>query len=423
VAGPELARREKRRLRTELRSLRQATDRALRAGRSESVLAHARDDRDLLAAPIVAGYAAHDGELDVAPVLAHFASRGARIALPRIAIDGALELVEVTSGGSLAPGRFGIDEPSGPALSPAGLPSGGVVLAPCIAADLTGRRLGRGGGHYDRLLPRLRERGWRTVAVCPIDHVLPRLPSEPHDAHVERVLTEAGWLLAREPRVATTGVVLAGGRSARMGRPKAELEIGGVPMVQRVIAALLAACDDVVVVAAARGRPQADAIEDLLRSDRDLPGHRGRVRILHDDEEHAGPATALARVLPQIDAELAFVSGCDTPLLAPTLVRGLIARAADGSEEIVAPAPAGRLEPLLAVYRVEPMATRLALATRAGPVPLLRVLDDARVRIVSGDDLAALDGGGASFLNVNRPSDLDAAERVLAALARGGSLS
>ena len=177
MAGSELARREKRRLRAELRSLRQATDRARRAARSERLLAYARDDRDLLAAPMVAAYAAHDGELDVAPLLALLASRGARIALPRVGSDGALELVEVAAGGPLAPGRFGIDEPSGPALALAELPSGGVVLAPCVAADVAGRRLGRGGGHYDRLLPRLRESGWRTVAVCPADHVLPREPS------------------------------------------------------------------------------------------------------------------------------------------------------------------------------------------------------------------------------------------------------
>lgn len=423
MAGFELARREKRRLRAELRALRRDVDAALREVRAGRVLAHARDDDQLLRAPLVAGYAASDGEIDVAMLLALLATRGARIALPRIGTDGTLELVEVERGAALVASRFGIHEPDGPALAIDELPRGGVVLAPCVAADVAGRRLGRGGGHYDRLLPRLAELGWRTVAVAPADHVLPRLPSEPHDVRVERVLSDTGWITARAPSVATTGIVLAGGRSARMGRPKAELPVGGAPMIERVVTALLAACDDVAVIGESPGRPHAEAIAEILRRHASAPGRTGRVRLLHDDEEHAGPASALARALPQIDAELAFVSGCDTPLLASGLVRGLVALAAQGGEDVVAPAPDGRLEPLLAVYRVNAMARRLALATREGPVPLQRVLDGARVRVVSGAELAALDRAGASFLNVNRPEDLDAAERMLAALPRGDAVN
>lgn len=413
--GPERTREAKRRLRRELRAERRAVSGAIRRAQAEVLLGLAAADPALRRAAVIAGYAADDGELDVGPILERFGRAGARLVLPRLSRGGALELVEVGQDALPRAGASGgIPEPPGAPVAIDALPAAGVVLAPCVAADRRGGRLGRGGGHYDRLLPRLQERGWQTVAVCLADHLHEDLPREPHDVSVERVLTERGWVEASpEPRRGSrAGVVLAGGRSTRMGRPKDVLEVGGVPMVRRVVATLAACCDQLVVVA----DPGSDRMERVFSREIE----RRSLRLLLDDRPYAGPAVALAHTFATLDAELAFVAGCDTPLLAPRLVHGLLDLAGSPRWEAVLPAPRGLLEPLLAVYRVEPMAARLADATRDGPVSLVRVLADARVRRVGDPGLALLDPDGSSLLNVNSESDLaEAARRV----SRGAVLS
>lgn len=66
-----------------------------------------------------------------------------------------------------------------------------VVLVPARAFDRDGYRLGRGGGHYDRLLPALRP-GVPVVGVACAARVVERLPREPHDLPMTHLATEQG---------------------------------------------------------------------------------------------------------------------------------------------------------------------------------------------------------------------------------------
>jgi 5-formyltetrahydrofolate cyclo-ligase len=415
VSGSDVARGEKRRLRAEIRAARRGYGPARSEALANALLAHARGDRELARAAFVLGYVAHDGEPDLAPLLEHFRRRGARVLLPRMGPAG-LEVVEHEPDAVLvAHPRTGVAELEGPALPLDLLPAGCVALVPCVATDRAGGRLGRGGGHYDRLLPLLRARGWRSVGVCHADHVLDALPAEAHDAPLDRILSEAGWLdVARAAAPpSTAGVVLCGGRSARFGRPKASVDVGGVAMLRRVADVLATCCDELVLVSAPAGAGDED-LEPMRADELGVP-----LRVLRDGSPYAGPAAALAGALPRVGAEIAFVSGCDSPLLAPSLVRGVVACAARSEDwDVVAPDRGMGLEPLLAAYRVAPMAAALATATRAGPVRLVDALGRGRWRRIAGDELAVLDPDGASFLNVNRPADLDEVERRLRAAPR-----
>lgn len=71
-----------------------------------------------------------------------------------------------------------------------------VVIVPGLAFTADGYRLGQGGGHYDRFLPRLRP-GCRTIGVCFAEQLVDRLPVEDHDVPVDVVVTDAGWDVAR----------------------------------------------------------------------------------------------------------------------------------------------------------------------------------------------------------------------------------
>jgi 5-formyltetrahydrofolate cyclo-ligase len=95
--------------------------------------------------------------------------------------------------GVLAPGPFGLREPTGPRLGPTAICRARLVLLPALAADRRGVRLGQGGGFYDRTLPLVGD-GVPVVAVLGDGELVDELPTEPHDRRVTGViLPHAGF--------------------------------------------------------------------------------------------------------------------------------------------------------------------------------------------------------------------------------------
>lgn len=135
-------------------------------------------------AGVVAAYEALPGEVDLTELLGDL---DATVGLPRI--DGTSVTWHVDDGRG-EPHRFGMRQPpaDAPVLDPGELD---VVLVPGRLFDRHGTRLGRGGGHYDRLLPRLRP-GVPAVGITVEARVVPRLPTEDHDAPMTHLATEAG---------------------------------------------------------------------------------------------------------------------------------------------------------------------------------------------------------------------------------------
>lgn len=173
-------------------SLRRATSSA-RNGMSpadRAVASAAAEERlwrlpELRAARTVALYAAHGGEVDLTGLATRCRERGIRTALPRVT-RGALVLVATATGERLHPGYRGIEEPTGPPLDPGDVD---LVILPGVAFDPLGGRLGRGGGHYDRLLTTLPERCVR-VGVGFACQLVPRVPREAHDVGLDLVVTD-----------------------------------------------------------------------------------------------------------------------------------------------------------------------------------------------------------------------------------------
>jgi 5-formyltetrahydrofolate cyclo-ligase len=132
-------------------------------------------------------YAAQPDEVDPA-ALALGLPLDVRVVLPRVVGDE-LELVERRAEAQLVPGAFGILEPprSARLLDPVEID---VAVVPGVAFDVRGGRLGRGGGFYDRLLPRLRP-DCVVIGLAPERAVLARVPTEPHDRPVDLIVTDA----------------------------------------------------------------------------------------------------------------------------------------------------------------------------------------------------------------------------------------
>ncbi|QQY08711.1 MAG: 5-formyltetrahydrofolate cyclo-ligase [Candidatus Xiphinematobacter sp.] len=99
------------------------------------------------------------------------------------------EPVAVRSRKDLKLGPLGILEPNSERPFPLGKID--LILVPGIAFDLTGGRLGRGGGHYDRILSRPDCVG-KVIGVCYAEQVVRRIPMGEHDCPVSALLTEKG---------------------------------------------------------------------------------------------------------------------------------------------------------------------------------------------------------------------------------------
>lgn len=179
-------------------------------------------------------------------------------------------------------------------------------------------------------------------------------------------------------------IVLAGGRSTRMGTPKALLDWHGAPLVRRVTGLLARVASPVVVVHAAG---------------QELPPLPG-VELVVDEHPGRGPLEGIAagmRVL-QGRCDIAFVSSVDVPLLHPRFVRS-VAGALNG-HDVALPVADGHNHPLSAAYRVSLLEAveRLLREDRLRPAFLF---DESSVRRLADGELQE----PGSLRNLNTPED------------------
>jgi 5-formyltetrahydrofolate cyclo-ligase len=137
-------------------------------------------------------YAPMGEELDIWPLLRDSLAAGKVVALPRF--DPATKRyiacqVEDLSR-DLGEGNFGIREPGGHcvAIPPNRLD---LILVPGVAFDVHGRRLGRGKGFYDQVLTSVRG---TTCGVAFDEQIVEAIPVEPHDVHLNCILTPTRWI-------------------------------------------------------------------------------------------------------------------------------------------------------------------------------------------------------------------------------------
>jgi molybdenum cofactor guanylyltransferase len=189
-----------------------------------------------------------------------------------------------------------------------------------------------------------------------------------------------------------SAIVLAGGRSSRMGRPKAALPFGATTILERMLSELRREFEDLIVVGAA-----ADAepfpIDPMIR------GVAGVV-LVRDEQSYAGPAVALVRGLAAARNDIAFACSCDLPLVRVELARTLCGMI--DSYDAVIPEVGAQLQPLCAAYR---RASREAIAAISGERRLTAIVSRLAIRRVGVDELRRIDPDLRSFLNVNTPDD------------------
>jgi 5-formyltetrahydrofolate cyclo-ligase len=171
-------------LRRSVRDARRALPLDERHRATAAITARLRSLPELLAVRTVLAYAATSDEVDVDPAVSEFRARGVRTLYPRVHGEN-LDLVPVRDLLDLVDEYRGVREPRGAPADPTTVDA---VLVPGVAFDLRGWRLGQGGGHYDRLLPRIGDA--MRIGVAFACQLVPQVPHDPHDASIDVLVTE-----------------------------------------------------------------------------------------------------------------------------------------------------------------------------------------------------------------------------------------
>ena len=182
-------------------------------------------------------------------------------------------------------------------------------------------------------------------------------------------------------------VILAGGRSRRMGYDKATLPAGDVTLIEHLARRLAPVVDEIIIAGGSVRAPLEGA------------------RVVPDPQPGLGPLAGLLAGLTAATERHVWVVGCDLPDVEPAL--GGLLRVLAGDHEAVVPRPEEEPEGVCALYLRE-LAPRIEALLAAGERSIRALLDRSIVRYVAANELRAVDPELRSFRNINTPTDYEA---------------
>jgi len=195
-----------------------------------------------------------------------------------------------------------------------------------------------------------------------------------------------------------TGVVLAGGKSSRMGTDKAFVRLEQETLVERCLGVLRSCFNHNMIIA---NQPEAFVHFELP--------------VFPDDVPDVGPLGGILTALRHAETEWIFVVACDMPFLNADLIREMATLA--GQFDAVAPKIGNQFEPLHAVYHRRVLAAvESKIASRDYSVHGL--LQSVRVQVLSESDLGRHPQWHTFFQNVNNPADLERVRGEMRSLRR-----
>ena len=193
-----------------------------------------------------------------------------------------------------------------------------------------------------------------------------------------------------------TGAILAGGRSTRMGRDKAELMLTlpsgeRLTMLQVVHRALEPVCGETLVVGGpARAGVDATKVADMFPD--------------------SGPLGGILSALLASSNDRVFVVACDMPFVDTQAIKGLAALV--GDHDAVVPRVDGRFETLHAIYKTN-CAGAIREVLKAGDRRIRSFFSLIDLRMVTDEEFARIDVSGRSSMNVNYPEEFESAAHSL----------
>jgi molybdenum cofactor guanylyltransferase len=181
------------------------------------------------------------------------------------------------------------------------------------------------------------------------------------------------------------GFVAAGGRSSRMGRDKAWLDLDGRSMIERVIDALVPVTSSVAIIA---NGPDYSRLG--------LP-------VFADEHSNIGPMEAIRTALENTMTPRVVLVACDLPFVTSDLFK-LLLNIHDDCDAVIPVGPDEKPQPLCAIYWTQTLPTVRALIAN-GERKISTLFDRVPTRFVEFDELHHLARSELFFENVNTPED------------------
>jgi molybdopterin-guanine dinucleotide biosynthesis protein A len=190
-----------------------------------------------------------------------------------------------------------------------------------------------------------------------------------------------------------TIAILAGGRSLRMGKNKANMLFQGRNLVRRIMERLAGLQGEMIIV----GSGINEGIDQ-------------GIRILTDIYPNHGPLGGLHTALVEASNPIVACIACDMPFANPDLISFQRDLLLSEDLDVVAPSTKNGIEPLHGVYRRETCLPAVKKALIAGEGRLVSWFPDVRVRILVQNEMNKFDLKGLTFININTPEELEKAE-------------
>ena len=189
-----------------------------------------------------------------------------------------------------------------------------------------------------------------------------------------------------------TGIILAGGKSSRLGRDKAWEDVGGQRIIDRVIGALQSSCDEVLIIG---DRPERQNELSLPKC----------IQYRSDELKGRGSIGGLYTGLKASDTLWSLVVACDMPFISRELIRFMLSIISKNRCDAIVPVINGRYQPTHALYN----STCIPFIEKnisSGNFRMDSYFDEIYLEEISEDVINSIQGAELSFFNVNTEDDL-----------------
>ena len=198
-----------------------------------------------------------------------------------------------------------------------------------------------------------------------------------------------------------TAIILAGGRSSRLGQDKSLLELNGKPLIKHVTDAVKQLVDETIIVTSTQERVEQYAC---------IVGDNAKFVLDIDDGK--GPLVGTLTGLENAQGEYTLILPSDVPLVSRDVLE-LLFELCPGRSAVIPRWPNGNVEPLVAVYKTKTALEAAKAAVSEGKQKMTDLLDKLRgIRYLSTLVVEQMDPDLKTFFNVNTPVDLKKAEAI-----------
>jgi molybdopterin-guanine dinucleotide biosynthesis protein A len=184
-----------------------------------------------------------------------------------------------------------------------------------------------------------------------------------------------------------TGIILSGGKSVRMGQDKPFLEIGGIPIIQRIYDCFEKFFHEIIIVT-----NRKEAYSFL------------KAKIVSDLIEDRGALGGLYTGLFHSSHPYSFCVASDMPFLRESLIQYLIEQA--NGHDVIVPRTSDGLQPLHAIYSKNCL-PQIRKMIDKGKFKIIDFYGQVTTKIVEESRFIRLDPTRESFININTPEELD----------------